>query len=192
MRKRILIALVGVLIILSLAGCEKDAQPGKSEQNEVKKEEEQKSDAENSENVKDNLNNETDKGEEEANRGEEHRISIYVPNGETGELEILEVEIEKVDPQNVWKELQNVGIISEEEEILGVEENVDDKTMILNLNKAFGEHLRGLGTTGESELINSIVNTYLEVFQCEKIKLMEEGGKLVSGHKEYDEYMGRK
>ena len=57
------------------------------------------------------------------------------------------------------------------------------------MNEGFGNQLRSYGTSGETMLIQSVVNTFLDTYGCEKIKITENGETLYSGHMEYTEYM---
>ena len=42
-----------------------------------------------------------------------------------------------------------------------------------------------------SEMTMSVVNTFLDAYGCEKIKITVEGNTLESGHAEYPRYMNR-
>ena len=72
--------------------------------------------------------------------------------------------------------------------------NVDEskKVIDLDLSKSFGDKLRSVGTSGENSMISVIVNTYLDAFECEQIKISEEGGLLSSSHRDYDKYMEKR
>lgn len=59
----------------------------------------------------------------------------------------------------------------------------------LDVDVAFGDWLRSFGTTGEREIISCVVNTYLDAYKAEEIKLTEEGQVLCTGHTEYAEYL---
>ena len=49
----------------------------------------------------------------------------------------------------------------------------------------------GVGTTGEIQIIGCIINTYLETYDCDGIKLTEEGKVLQTSHgANYDGYSG--
>ena len=48
-----------------------------------------------------------------------------------------------------------------------------------------------MGTTGEIQIIGCIINTYLETYDCDGIKLTEEGKVLQTSHgANYDGYSG--
>ena len=48
----------------------------------------------------------------------------------------------------------------------------DDRS---DVDEGFGNYIRSMGTTGETEVLACVVNTYLDSFQCEKIKITEAG-----------------
>ena len=61
----------------------------------------------------------------------------------------------------------------------------------LDFNAATGEYIRSMGTTGEIQIIGCIINTYLETYDCDGIKLTEEGKVLQTSHgANYDGYSG--
>lgn len=179
--------LLAAVLALGITACGKDAgtkeQESKDEIQEEKKDESQKGD--------DKETEEESPDAKEDNKPKQ-TITIYTPNAETGEIEAVQTEVTEIDAEVVWEELQKAGLFAEDEKVLGIIEDAGNKSMELDLNHAFGEHLRSVGTTGEEEIITSIVNTYLEVFQCEKILLTEEGGELQSSHKAYDTYMEKR
>ena len=82
-----------------------------------------------------------------------------------------------------------------EEETVQEDEDVqpDDGQgqMELDVDEKFGEQLRSLGTAGEEELMHCVVNSFLDTFSCEKVRITENGDVLVSGHKEYGDYISR-
>jgi len=61
----------------------------------------------------------------------------------------------------------------------------------VDFNEAFGAYVCSMGTTGEYYTIGSIVNTFLDVYGCEKVKITVEGNTLETGHAEYPGYMNR-
>lgn len=107
-------------------------------------------------------------------------VKIYQPD-ENG-MEIISIEKEIKDEQDIWQELINASILDENCEILDFQVNEGNSTIDLNFNKAVGDRIRSMGTTGEAEIIGCLMNTYLEAYDCEKIQLMEEGGSLKTGH----------
>ncbi|MCB7305223.1 GerMN domain-containing protein [Bariatricus massiliensis] len=192
-KKGIVCGIMLLLISLTSCGQQKNAnnEVDKPQDSVVsEKDNEQETSKEEDE---ENGNNELNEPEHEVETESQGTISIsvYYPHEESGELVSKSVAIEKLDAQLIWEELQKVGVVEDKTAVLGIEINSGNSTIDLDLNEAFGIQLRSMGTTGEKELLNSIVNTYLDAFQCDKIKLTEEGGVLASGHKEYEGYLGR-
>ena len=62
---------------------------------------------------------------------------------------------------------------------------------VVDFNGAFGVYVSSKGTTGEYYTIGSIVNTFLDAYGCEKIKITVEGNTLETGHNDYPGYMDR-
>lgn len=187
MRKLRWLILAAVLAV-GLTACGDDSSTKEKETKAEVKEEQEKSESEKEEDKKE------EEGSPDAKEDDRPKqtITIYIPNAETGEIEAAQTEVTEIDAQVIWEELQKAGLFSEDEKVIGIVEDKENQSMDLDLNHAFGEHLRSVGTTGEEEIITSIVNTYLEVFQCEKILLTEEGEELQSSHKAYDTYMERR
>lgn len=117
-------------------------------------------------------------------------VKIYYINDETGQLESEETEVK--DEQEIWTCLQNTGIITEECELLGITVDEESNRMELDFNSATGDRIRSMGTTGTEEILACIVDTYLDAYSCEKIKLTEEGNVPDTGDgANLDGYVGR-
>ena len=65
------------------------------------------------------------------------------------------------------------------------------ESLDVDFNEAFGAYVCSMGTTGEYYTIGSVVNTFLDAYGCEKVKITVEGNTLESGHAEYPGYMNR-
>ena len=65
------------------------------------------------------------------------------------------------------------------------------ESLEVDFNGAFGVYVSSKGTTGEYYTIGSIVNTFLDAYGCEKIKITVEGNTLETGHNDYPGYMDR-
>ena len=77
--------------------------------------------------------------------------------------------------EKTWSLLQEYGVLTQECRMNSFKLNEEEKTIDLDVNEDFGNYIRSMGTTGETEVLECIVNTYLDSFQCEKIKITEAG-----------------
>ncbi|MDD6440876.1 MAG: GerMN domain-containing protein [bacterium] len=124
--------------------------------------------------------------EEEENLAEKVEITVYYPD-EMAEKVLTEVvECDELTEEVVWNLLKEKEIISDECEINVFSQ--ENESVELDVNEAFGTQLRSYGTTGEKMMIHCVVNTFLDAFQCEQMKITENGEILCSGHMEYEDY----
>ena len=125
--------------------------------------------------------------EEEKNVAEKVKITVYYPD-EMAEKVLQEVvECDELTEEAVWNLLKKKEIISEECKINAFSQ--ENESAELDVNEAFGTQLRSYGTAGEKMMIHCVVNTFLDAFQCEQIKITENGEILCSGHMEYEDYL---
>lgn len=124
--------------------------------------------------------------EPEEESKEAREVTIYCVDDETGEMTTKTAMIE--DEQDIWEVLQESGILTEECELKSFTVDKEKRKIDLDVNLAVGERIRSMGTTGELQIIGSIVNTYSEAYDCDGVKITEEGNPLQSGHAIYDGY----
>lgn len=168
------IILLGMFLLL-LVGCTKDDLekdgPWKEDPEVIEKEQKEKT-------------------EDETGGCNVLKVSIYYI-GEDGDLQSEEIEWNQGDSLALWSGLQGKGILNVEGIINFCEVNEEQGTIDIDVNKSFGEYIRGMGTTGEQEILTCIVNTYLDAYQCKKLKITEEGQALETGHRVLDTYLER-
>lgn len=150
-----------------------DKELPETEEPEEQKGEEAPEDAENS-------------ADGEESQSETRTVNIYCVDDQTAEITTKAVEIS--DEYDIWAALQEAGILTDECQLLSLSVNEQDGTMDLDFNRATGDRVRSMGTTGETEIVGCIVNTYLEAYGCDKILLTEEGETFESSHASYDGY----
>lgn len=97
------------------------------------------------------------------------------------------VQQESLNETVLWELLKENEIVPADSRILSFQ--VSRSKIELDVDTVFGEWLRGFGTTGEREIMGCIVNTYLDAYEAEEIKITEEGQTLTTGHAEYAEYL---
>ena len=113
---------------------------------------------------------------------------VYYVDDKTGE--VLTKAVETSNESDVWKELQNTGVLTEDCQLISFEINEESESIILDFNDETGKWIRSMGTTGEIQIIGCIVNTFLDTYGCNEIQLTEEGNLLDSSHgADYSGYM---
>ena len=179
------VGLLGVVFIALclIGGCESKARKISDNGSQVK--ESNQVDNENNTELKNERKQDTTVNAEQKSM----QVNIYCINEETGMLETKEAQIS--DEKDIWRQLQNTGIITEDCQLLEFSLNESEKKIDLDFNKTTGDRIRSMGTTGESEILACIINTYLETYDCDGIKLTEEGKVLQTSHgANYDGYSG--
>lgn len=67
--------------------------------------------------------------------------------------------------------------------------NTEEKKIDLDVGGTFGNYIRTMGATEEQEVLKCIVNTFLDSYSCEKIKITENGQPLETSSAVLDGYM---
>ena len=185
-----------VVCMLVLAGC------GKSEPEETKEEENQTEalEIENQEDNEDQIGKEDDiensKDQEPETEQQETAVSskivtIYSPNEMADGFITEEVEASEVTESWVVEQLIAKGVIPGNVQALSCTETQEGgiKSLKLDLNQAFADFLQSLGSTGESMVVGSVCNTFLDAYDCSQVQITVEGNVLATGHAEYPGYM---
>lgn len=174
--KRIVLSMLVIMSIVGIVACssEKDEKKEKQEVvvGEVKSKESVEQTSE-EETTNTDLQKDTEK--------------IYFMDKQTGEMICEEEKIENIDEFLVWEKLQEKGVVPADAKVNSLKK--EGTTLVLDLDIRFGDFFRQQGTLGENEVLKCIVNTYLDMFEAEQIKITEEGYDLTSSHKIYDGYM---
>lgn len=119
------------------------------------------------------------------------KLICYYVDPETGNVISEEIESGIINGLAIWMELQNRGVVTDDCQVNNFEQNEEDKSLHLDVNKAFGDYVRGMGTAGETEVLKCVVNSYLDTYHYQKIKITEEGNVFETGHAVLDGYMGK-
>lgn len=122
-----------------------------------------------------------------------YEINIYHSNDDATGFTSETVEVDEITVEDIVKELVEKSVLTSDIKVNNFETvNVDGKQSInLDFNQAFDTFINGKGSTGEYYTIGSIVNTFLDAYSCERIKITVEGGTLETGHTDYPGYMSR-
>ena len=199
MKKKILIVLLtGVL--LSVSACSNSSSTDAS-RSDNQKNEQQKSDNDNQKNKNQEEQSKTDQVTDDSDKKENQtvqqdksaEITIYTSNDDATAFVSESVKLDALTPENIMNALIQKSVLSSDVQVLKCDKQTVDGVESLNVdfNEAFGAYVCSMGTTGEYYTIGSVVNTFLDAFGCEQIKLTVEGNTLKSGHAEYPGYMNR-
>ncbi len=192
-RKRILAVLFFVIITAVWGGCatEQRDEPAAAENQEENLDDstEENSDNEQEEMVSGEETEEDGNKESAETSGEQSQtstVTVYTVDS-AEELQKQEIVVDEKTPEALWKVLANCAVVPAESQVISMQS--DEGQIQLDVSSEFGEFFRSLGTSGEQNVISCVVNSYLDTFNGSRIKITEEGNVLVSGHKEYADFM---
>lgn len=118
-------------------------------------------------------------------------IHIYSGDESSGEIVQSTVYVDEVTEQAVMERLigalgldQNAGLNSI---FFGM--HGGDRVVILDLNQQFADAVKKLNAESEYIVIGSLVNTFLDCYQCELLLMTAEGKVLETGNDKYEEYL---
>lgn len=202
MKSKVATVILMFMLVLSLASCsnslnEKQEPPENSEiqtEEETEKEEETETPLENETEESQQGMTEPDKENiEQSTVDETVVVKVYYGNVDGTAFESSEVQIASLSPEAVLDALVSQGALTAD-----VAENsftvstVDGKASIeLDLNSAFATYVSNMGTTGEYYTVGALVNTFLDAYECEQIRITVDGDTLSTGHAEYPGYLSR-
>ncbi len=193
MKKRKCVCMIMILCLaaFTLAGCSRDQEENISTETEELQEEDKTADIkENDEPAQTGAVSEETDTDIQIDNAAGKTATIYYVDAQTAEITTKTAEVQ--DEKDIWNILKEEGILSEDCEILSFKINDTDKKIDLDFNSATGDRIRSMGTTGETEIIGCIVNTYLETYNCDGIRLTEEGNALqTSSGADFDGYSGK-
>ena len=197
-RKMLIVLLTGVL--LSVSACSNSSSTDAS-QSDNQKNEQQKSDDDNQKNEKQDEQSEADQVEDDFDKKENQtvredestEITIYTSNDDATAFVSDSVKIDELTPENIVNALIEKSVLLSDVQVLKCDKQTVDgvESLEIDFNEAFGAYVCSMGTTGEYYTIGSVVNTFLDAYGCEKVKITVEGNTLETGHAEYPRYMNR-
>lgn len=117
----------------------------------------------------------------------EQKVLIYFGNENADGIIYKEVTINELSPEELIKELGKVNIVSLDTKVKSVYVDEKDKKLLhLDMSKEFGEYISMMGTAGEYIVLGGLVDTFLDAYDCEKVKVTVEGKTLETGHATYE------
>lgn len=120
---------------------------------------------------------------------ETKEIIVYYVDPDTGEIQSEERQVEHLQEDEIWTALKERDVLTVDCGLNSCEVNEDEKKIDLDVNEKFGNYLRTMGTTQEEEVLKCVVNTFLDSYHCEQIRITENGQALETSGAVLDGYM---
>lgn len=174
-KRKIVLILFAAMLVFGGCGKEEEKQP---EKKPVQSEE-----------VKDPIEDEQQDDLEDDDRKEEQKLEVYYVDELTGEIAEKDEVITGELSEAIISKLKETAVLSQECEIEVISVNTSEEKMEIAVNSGFGEYIRSMGTTGESQVLECVVRTYSEAYDCDGVKITENGNPLETGHAVFDGYI---
>ena len=171
-KRKLFYAMCCLTVVLAIGCGKKDSTDTKNPE-QVESQDTTKTDDKNKSDTK----NDTEKKDDKKEESEKTKsvMKIYSINMGSGEIQTEDVETDSLNEEKIWSLLQEKSVITPECGMNSFKVNEEEKTIDLDVDEGFGNYIRSMGTTGETEVLACVVNTYLDSFQCEKVKITEAG-----------------
>ena len=190
-----LLLCVAILLCFSsvFIGCSKDKEPETERSEQVEDDSSKPTDNKQSGELAESEVEEPGNATDESDVVEETKqpwiATVYFVDDPSGEVIGEGVKVQ--DEYNIWTALQERGILTDDCELVSLNVDENQKKIDLDFNGATGKRINSMGTTGETEIIGCMINTYLDSYDCEKIRITEEGQNFETSHGAvYDDYVG--
>lgn len=197
MKKRIIIfILTGIILTMSACSNSTSTNSSQADNQKIEQQENDKNNVDQKEENKEEQSGENSDEKSEntvSNEDKSVEINAYVSNDDATAFVAESVKIDELTPENIVKVLIEKSVLPSDIQVLKCDKQTIDgvKSLDVDFNEAFGAYVCSMGTTGEYYTIGSIVNTFLDAYGCEKVKITVEGNTLETGHAEYPGYMNR-
>lgn len=210
MKNRVLIVLLAAVLCLGGVACgqgttdggtdtnqeeQKDKDVDNDQQNQDK--EKEPPDADHTDGKKEEETKDNPQPEEPEDKTEpveqQKQVTVYYSDPDANGFETTDVTIAQLTPEAIVAVLSTKGVLPADVQVNSFKtaESDGDKIIDLDLSAGFGTYLRGMGTAGEYIVMGSICNTFLEAYDCQKIRITVDGEKVETGHAEYPGYLNK-
>lgn len=126
-----------------------------------------------------------------ATGGVDTSCKVYFPNDQASDLRADTVHITDAEAtvtvayaQAIVDQLIAHDALPKDSKVLAISK--DGNALSLDMDEAFLAGLRQSGSTGESMYLGSLVNTFLDNFNCETVRVTVEGKSFSTAHADYD------
>ena len=193
-RRLLCVLLVGILISLSACSNSTNTDLPQADGQKTEQQDDDKNKVDQKEENKEEQSGENSEEQSEDTISKEDKtveIKVYVCNDDATAFVAESVKIDELTPENIVNALIEKSVLSSDVQVLKCDKQTVDgvESLEIDFNEAFGAYVCSMGTTGEYYTIGSVVNTFLDAYGCEKVKITVEGNALETGHAEYPGYM---
>ena len=126
-----------------------------------------------------------------ATGGVDTSCKVYFPNDTVSDLRADTVHITDTEAavtvayaQAIVDQLIAHDALPKDSKVLAISK--DGNALSIDMDEAFLAGLRQSGSTGESMYLGSLVNTFLDNFNCETVRVTVEGKSFSTAHADYD------
>ena len=125
-----------------------------------------------------------------ATGGVDTSCKLYFPNDAADDLHADTAQIPDTEPAVTTAYAQAIAqliahdALPKGSQVLAISKDGD--ALSLDMNEAFLAGLRESGSTGELMYMSSLVNTFLDNFNCTTVRVTVNGQSFSTGHSEYD------
>lgn len=195
-RRLLCVLLVGILISFSACSNSTNTDLPQADGQKTEQQDDDKNKVDQKEENKEEQLGENSEEQSEDTISKEDKtveIKVYVCNDDATAFVSESLKIDELTPENIVKVLIEKSVLPSDVQVLKCDKQTVDgvESLEIDFNEAFGAYVCSMGTTGEYYTIGSVVNTFLDAYGCEKVKITVEGNTLETGHAEYPGYMNR-
>ena len=193
-RRLLCVLLVGIFISLSACSNSTNTDLPQADGQKTEQQDDDKNKVDQKEENKEEQSGENSEEQSEDTISKEDKtveIKVYVCNDDATAFVAESVKIDELTPENIVNALIEKSVLSSDVQVLKCDKQTVDgvESLEIDFNEAFGAYVCSMGTTGEYYTIGSVVNTFLDAYGCEKVKITVGGNALETGHAEYPGYM---
>ena len=195
--KKILVFVMALSLSTMFSGCNNTdtSKDASSTVQESQKEEKKDTSQEKTEKTQDKTEKkdeqpvEADKKEDSGDHEAQDQILKIYYISDSEEIECTKIRTNLLQATDIWSALMGEGILNSECKMNSCTVDQEQKTIDLDVDSGTGSYIRSMGTTGEEQILTCITRSFLKTYECERLKITENGQPLETGHTVIKGYM---
>ena len=195
--KKILVFVMALSLSTMFSGCNNTdtSKDASSTVQESQKEEKKDTSQEKTEKTQDKTEKkdeqpvEADKKEDSGDHEAQDQILKLYYISDSEEIECTKIRTNLLQATDIWSALMGEGILNSECKMNSCAVDQEQKTIDLDVDSGTGSYIRSMGTTGEEQILTCITRSFLKTYECERLKITENGQPLETGHTVIKGYM---